>query len=71
MISFHVCCYGLSQGNNHVYHINCGAIQGFPVLRKAVTTHVKKYRIFFTCVDIANQLLTRQSPLVPLGQVDE
>ena len=53
------------------YRINCGVIQGFPALRKAVTTHVKKYRIFFTCVDMANQLLTRHSPLVPLGQVDE
>ena len=29
-----------------IYHINCGVIQGFPALRKAVTTHVKKYRIF-------------------------
>ena len=26
---------------------------------------------FFTCVDIANKLLTRHSPLAPLGQVDE
>ena len=39
---------------------------------KAVTdTHVEKYRIFSTCVDIVNQLLTRHSPLAPLGQVDE
>ena len=38
---------------------------------KAVTTHLKKYRIFFTCVDIASQLLTRHSPLAPLVQVDE
>ena len=30
----------------YIYHINCGVIQGFPALRKAVTTHVKKYRIF-------------------------
>ena len=30
-----------------IYHINCGVIQGFPALRKAVTTHVKKYRFFF------------------------
>ena len=52
-----------------LYHINCGVIQGFPALRKAVTTHGKKYRIF--CVDIANQLPTRHSPLAPLGQVDE
>ena len=58
--------------NKPFYHINCGVIQGFPALRKAVTTHVKKYRIFFfLCVDIANQLLTRHSLLAPLGQVDE
>ena len=28
------------------HHINCGVIQGFPAPRKAVTIHVKKYRIF-------------------------
>ena len=28
------------------YHIICGVIQEFPALRIAVTTHVKKYRIF-------------------------
>ena len=28
------------------YHINCGVIQEFPALRKAVTTHVKKCRMF-------------------------
>ena len=32
--------------NKIFHHINCGVIQGFPALRKAVTTHVKKYRIF-------------------------
>ena len=31
----------------------------------------EKLRCFFTCVDIANQLLTRLSPLAPLGQFDE
>ena len=31
---------------NLTYHINCGVIQGFLALGKAVTTHVKKYRIF-------------------------
>ena len=56
--------------DNMFYHINCGAIQEFPALRKAFTTHVKKYRIF-SRVDIANQLLTRHSPLAPLSQVDE
>ena len=40
-----------------IYHINCGVTQGFPALRKAVTTY------FFTCVDIANQLLSRHSSL--------
>ena len=39
-----------------IYHINCGVRQGFPALRKAVTTHVKKILYFFTCVDVANQL---------------
>ena len=48
---------------NTFYHINCGVIQGFPALRKAVTTQVKKYRLFFRRVDIANRLLTRHSPL--------
>ena len=31
----------------------------------------EKISYFFTCVDIADQLLTRHSPLAPLGQVDE
>ena len=31
----------------------------------------EKISYFFTCVAIANQLLTRCSPLAPLGQVDE
>ena len=31
----------------------------------------EKISYFFTSVDIANQLLTRHSPLAPLGQVDE
>ena len=43
-----------------ISHINCGVIQGFLALRKAVATHVKKYRIL-SHVDIANQLLTRHS----------
>ena len=44
-------------------------MQGFSALRKAVTTHVKKYHIFSRVLDIANQLLTRQSPFAPRGQV--
>ena len=30
-----------------------------------------KISYFFTCLDIANQLLTRHLPLAPLGQVDK
>ena len=41
--------YGTShwilQKKESFYHINCGVIQGFLALRKAVTTHVKKYCI--------------------------
>ena len=33
------------------YHINCGVIKGFPALRKAVTTHLKKYRIALTILN--------------------
>ena len=48
-------------------------MQGFPTLRKAVTTltRVRKYDIFSGVFDIANQLLTRQSPFAPFSQVDE
>ena len=53
-----------------IYHINYGVIQGFPALRKAVTTHMKKYDFFFV-FDIGNQLLARQLSFAPLGQVDE
>ena len=31
----------------------------------------EKISYFFRCVDIANQLLTRHSPLAPIDQVDE
>ena len=54
-----------------MYHLNYGVIQGFPAVRKAVTTHVKKFEIFTLLFDIANQVLTRYSPFAPLGQVDE
>ena len=36
-------------------------LQVFPALRKAITTHAKKYRIFSRVFDIASQLLTRLS----------
>ena len=32
---------------NKFYYINCSVIQGFPALRKAITTQVKKNTFFF------------------------
>ena len=32
-----------------IYHMSYGVIQGFLALRKAVTTRVKKYDIFYVC----------------------
>lgn len=53
------------------YHVNCDLIQGFTALKKAVTTHAKKYDNFSRVVDVANQLLTHHSPYAPLTQADE
>ena len=36
----------ITTNNIYISHINCGVIQGFPALRKAVTTHVKNI-VFF------------------------
>ena len=63
--------YGIMQLIKKLYHINHGVIQEFPALREAVTTHAEKCEIFLRVFDITNQLLTRHSPFVPLGQVDE
>ena len=54
------------------YHINCGVIHGFSGLEKSCNNTREKVSYFFTCVGIANQLLTCHSPLASLGQqVDE
>ena len=53
------------------YHTNCGVIKEFPALKKSRNNTREKISYFSTCVDIANQLLTRHSPLAPLGQVNE
>ena len=61
----YVCSYHAING---FYHTNYGVIQGFPALRKVVTTHSReKYDIFSRVFDIANQLLTRHTPFAPLG----
>ena len=45
-------------------------LQGFPALRKAVTTQKKNHINFYEVFDIANQLLTHRMPFVPLCHVD-
>ena len=57
---------------NFIYHTNYYVIRGFPALRKAVTTQVKKFRTFLRVFDIANQLMTRHPPpppFAPLAQI--
>ena len=54
------------------HHINYGVIQGFPALRKTITTHVKKKnKIFSHVFDNVNQLLTHHLLFVPFTQVDK
>ena len=57
--------------NNFFYYTNYGVIQGFPALRKAVTTHVKKYDILFTRVWYRQSDTDMSHAFPPLGQVDE
>ena len=52
-------------------HINYSVIQGFPALRKTITTHVEKKTKFFYVFDNANQLLTHHLLFVPFAQVDK
>ena len=44
---------------------------GISGLEKSRNNTREKISYFFRCVDIANQLLTRHSPLAPIDQVDE
>ena len=43
-------CPGRGLRKITYYHINYGVIQGFPALRKNITTYVKKKRNFFVCL---------------------
>ena len=54
-----------------IYHINCGVNTKISGPEKSCNNTREKMSYFLTCVDIANQLLIRHSPLAPLGQVDE
>ena len=55
-----VWCVGMQKRLKPIT-INYGIIQGFPALRKSVTTHVKKCDIFPRVFDTGNQLLSRHS----------
>ena len=73
-VSFQINCstasVGLSQENLILWHkLRCYI--GISGPRKSCNSTREKISYFFTCVDIANQLLTRHSPLAPLGQGDE
>ena len=46
---FNYFTFNRGQIDSDIYHINCGVIQGFPALRKGVTTQVKNI-VFFSCV---------------------
>ena len=53
-----------------IYKINCGVKKGISGPEKS-RNNTRQKIVFFTCIDIANKLLTRHSPLTPLDQVDE
>ena len=63
-------CFFLVRCCKIFYHINSGVTLGFPA-QKSHNNMREKVSNQKSCVDIANQLLTRHSPLVPLGQVDK
>ena len=44
---------------NFIYHTNYYVIRGFPALRKAVTTQVKKFRTFLRVFDIAKHRIIK------------
>ena len=52
-------------------HINCSVVQGFPALRKAIITQVKKYDNFPYVFVITNLLLTCDLPFAPLCHLSE
>ena len=56
-----------------IYHLShkLRCYTGISGSEKSRNNTREKISYFFTCVDIANQLLKRHSPLASLGQVDE
>ena len=66
-------CEGINKGVikkiNLSHKLRC--YTGIYGPKKSRNNTREKISYSFTCVDIANQLLTRHSPLTPLSQVDE
>ena len=65
-------------GNERFYYLHMNVLShklrcytGISGPKKSRNNTSDKISYFFTCVDIANQLLTRHFALATLGQVDE
>ena len=67
--SYNILCYEYSNKSFLSHKLRC--YTGISGSEKSRNNTSEKISYFFTSVDIANQLLTRHSPLAPLGQVDE
>ena len=67
--SDNILCYEYSNKSFSSHKLRCST--GISGSEKSRNNTCEKISYFFTSVDIANQLLTRHSPLAPLGQVDE
>ena len=65
--------YNIKTGRIFIYHLShkLRCYTGISGSENSRNNTREKISYFFTCVDIANQLLQRHSPLASLGQVDE
>ena len=66
--SDNILCYEYSNKSFSSHKLRCST--GISGSEKSRNNTCEKISYFFTSVDIANQLLTRHSPLAPLGQVN-
>ena len=64
-----ILCYEYSDKRFLLHKLQC--YTGISGSEKSRNNTREKISYFFTSVDIADQLLTRHSPLAPLGQVDK
>ena len=64
-----ILCYEFLNKSFLLHKLRC--YTGISGSEKSRNNTREKISYFFTSVDIANQLLTRHSPLAPLGEVDK